>query len=301
MATLSDRTRDTAGNGLPPGLAPVTRLPTSSPGPDDDAFSLAAMLQTLAEGRWLILGTIVALSVPIGDTLLAMTRRVVRGQPVFSSDRGHIHHRLMDRGLSHRAAVLALWGLATVVAFVAVGLVHADAEQTVAYFGALLTIGIMLLASTGYVRFDQTRKVLSDRKHNLAMRSAVREAGERIRHAHAVDEVWEATREAAEELGACCASLVVVTRNGTSHRSEFSWGFESTPPGVVRGRFSLLGERPDDGRLELGFRDGRTTIDRDTEIAIEMLCEHVHAAAERISGRRHAEASGDRTVVNLRK
>jgi hypothetical protein len=70
---------------------------------------------------------------------------------------------------------------------------------------------------------------------------------------------------------------------------------------VVRGRFSLLGERPDDGRLELGFHDGRTTIDRDTEIAIEMLCEHVHAASERISARHHAEASGDRTVVNLRK
>jgi hypothetical protein len=70
---------------------------------------------------------------------------------------------------------------------------------------------------------------------------------------------------------------------------------------VVRGRFSLLGERPDDGRLELGFHDGRTTIDRDTEIAIEMLCEHVHAASERISARPHAEASGDRTVVNLRK
>jgi UDP-GlcNAc:undecaprenyl-phosphate GlcNAc-1-phosphate transferase len=169
-----------------------------------------------------LLVPIVALSVPIGDTLLAMTRRAVRGQPVFSSDRGHIHHRLIDRGLSHRATVLALYGLATVVAFVAVGLVRADVEQTVAYFGVLLTIGVMLLASTRYVRFDQTRQVLSDRKHNLAMRAAARLAGDRIRHAEAVEEVWEAAREAATELGACCVSLVVVTRNGTRHRSEFS-------------------------------------------------------------------------------
>jgi UDP-GlcNAc:undecaprenyl-phosphate/decaprenyl-phosphate GlcNAc-1-phosphate transferase len=244
---------------------------------------------------------IVALAVPIGDTLIAMTRRVLRGQPVFSGDRGHIHHRLMDRGLSHRAAVLALYGLALVVALVAVGLVRSDAQQTVAYAAAILAIGVMFLWSAGYIRFDQTRQLLSDRKHNLAMRAAVREAGASLMHAEDVAEVWEVVREAVTHLGATCASLVVVIRGDATQKSEFSWGFDGKPPGMLQGRFNLLGERPDDGRLELGFTDGRQTIDRDTEIAIEMLCEHVHLAVEHMKLRRHALAASGGSVVNLRK
>jgi UDP-GlcNAc:undecaprenyl-phosphate GlcNAc-1-phosphate transferase len=66
-----------------------------------------------------LLVPIVALALPIGHTLLALTRRMVRGQPVFSSDRGRLHHRFMDRGLSHRATVLALYAIACVLAGVA--------------------------------------------------------------------------------------------------------------------------------------------------------------------------------------
>ena len=58
-------------------------------------------------------------------------RLAVRGQPVFSSDRGHIHHRLMARGLSHRATVLALYGIAIVLASLAV-VILGDARQPTA-------------------------------------------------------------------------------------------------------------------------------------------------------------------------
>ena len=44
----------------------------------------------------------------------------------------------------------------------------------------------------------------------------------------------------------------------------------------------MLGERPDTGVLELGWVDGRKQIDRDTEIAVELLCEHVLHALSRI-------------------
>ena len=54
---------------------------------------------------------IVALGVPIADSTLAFVRRLVRGQHVFRGDAGHIHHRLLDAGLSPRAALAVLWGL----------------------------------------------------------------------------------------------------------------------------------------------------------------------------------------------
>ncbi len=248
-----------------------------------------------------LLVPLVALGLPIGDTLLAMTRRVVRGQPVFASDRGHIHHRLMARGLSHRATVLALYGISVVLGGVAVALFHSDAEQTLAYGGALVAVAVMLLVTAGYVRFDQTRQLLSDRKHNLAMRAAVRRAGEQLRGATEPDAIWRVVQATVTELQASCASLVLVARNGTVRTSEFSWGFDEAPSSVLRARFSLLGERPDDGRLELGFTDGRRTVDRDTEIAIELLCEHVHAACERIAAAHEVETTGSRKLLQFRR
>jgi UDP-GlcNAc:undecaprenyl-phosphate GlcNAc-1-phosphate transferase len=48
-----------------------------------------------------LLVPILALGLPIMDTLLAMARRSLRGRPMFSADKDHIHHRLMSR-LSYR-------------------------------------------------------------------------------------------------------------------------------------------------------------------------------------------------------
>jgi UDP-GlcNAc:undecaprenyl-phosphate/decaprenyl-phosphate GlcNAc-1-phosphate transferase len=267
-------------------------------------FVLAATaLQTREKSTTAValLVPIVALALPIGDTLLAMTRRMVRGQPVFSSDRSHIHHRLMARGLSHRTTVLALYAIAVVLAGVAVALLHSDATQTVAYVGALVTIGVLLLLSAGYVRFDQARKLLSDRKNNLAMRARVREAADRLRQAEDPEDIWGVVREAAEAFNASSVALTLVARNGTVRTSEFSSGFDDDSPDLVRARFSLLGDRTDEGGIEFGFTDGRSTVDRDTEIAIELLCEHVHAAIERIAARHEAETSGNRKLLQFRK
>ena len=226
---------------------------------------------------------IVALALPIGDTLLAMTRRMARGQPLFSSDRGHLHHRLMDRGLSHRSTVLALYAIALVLAGVAVALYGSDAGHAWPTASRSPPSPSCCSSPAGYVRLDQGRRLLADRRQNLAMRAAVRAAGERLRRADGVDAVWEIVRETAPHLQASGAALVLVTRKATVRRTEFSWGFGEPAPGMLRARFSLLGEREDDGQLELGFSDGRDTVDRDTEISVELLCEHVYASLERIA------------------
>jgi UDP-GlcNAc:undecaprenyl-phosphate/decaprenyl-phosphate GlcNAc-1-phosphate transferase len=59
---------------------------------------------------------IMALSIPLVDVTLAIARRFLRTQSIFSADRGHIHHRLLDRGMSPRKAVLLLYGLSSIVA-----------------------------------------------------------------------------------------------------------------------------------------------------------------------------------------
>ncbi|PJB71063.1 MAG: undecaprenyl-phosphate alpha-N-acetylglucosaminyl 1-phosphate transferase [Armatimonadetes bacterium CG_4_9_14_3_um_filter_58_7] len=52
---------------------------------------------------------VLVLGVPVFDTTFAIIRRAVHGKPIFTADRGHLHHRLLDRGLSHKQVVMVLY------------------------------------------------------------------------------------------------------------------------------------------------------------------------------------------------
>ena len=54
---------------------------------------------------------IVALGVPLWDTFFAIVRRIVNKKPISSPDKGHLHHCLLNMGLSHRSTVLVIYGI----------------------------------------------------------------------------------------------------------------------------------------------------------------------------------------------
>src|SRR5439155_13818773 len=54
---------------------------------------------------------LLVLGVPIIDTFWIIVRRLLNGRSPFSADRGHIHHRLLDLGLSHRQTVVLIYGI----------------------------------------------------------------------------------------------------------------------------------------------------------------------------------------------
>ncbi|MGG5171660.1 MraY family glycosyltransferase [Pseudarthrobacter sp. J1738] len=57
------------------------------------------------------------LFVPFLDLLSAVVRRTARGQSPWSADRGHLHHKLLDLGHSHRTAVVMMYGWTAILAF----------------------------------------------------------------------------------------------------------------------------------------------------------------------------------------
>ncbi|XAS66096.1 MraY family glycosyltransferase [Micrococcaceae bacterium Sec5.7] len=57
------------------------------------------------------------LFLPLLDLGLAVVRRTALGRSPWSADRGHLHHKLMDVGYSHRSAVLLLYMWTCVLAF----------------------------------------------------------------------------------------------------------------------------------------------------------------------------------------
>jgi UDP-GlcNAc:undecaprenyl-phosphate GlcNAc-1-phosphate transferase len=40
----------------------------------------------------------IVLAAPLVDTALSIARRFIQHKPIFGADRGHLHHRLLDRG-----------------------------------------------------------------------------------------------------------------------------------------------------------------------------------------------------------
>ena len=57
------------------------------------------------------------LSLPLLDFGMAVVRRTARGQSPWSADRGHLHHKLVDLGYSHRTAVVMLYVWTCILAF----------------------------------------------------------------------------------------------------------------------------------------------------------------------------------------
>lgn len=92
-----------------------------------------------------ILLPIATLALPILDLVLAYVRRTRKGQFWFVPDRGHLHHLLLDRGHSHRAAVLLMWGW---TALIAVGLVLVTLGNRLVALGIVGVALIVMLLLT---------------------------------------------------------------------------------------------------------------------------------------------------------
>jgi UDP-GlcNAc:undecaprenyl-phosphate GlcNAc-1-phosphate transferase len=227
----------------------------------------------------------IALGLPIMDTMLAIGRRALRGRPLFQADKEHIHHKLMARGLSHRQAVLVLYGFCILLGTAALILTYASSGQAAALLVVLALISFLFLRSLGYVRLDQMPQSAANRKRNRAMRATLLPLGRRLRQLAAPSEMWPLVVEAARAVGATAASLVLEERQTPGPATPLSFAFNPTEEAEVTGssfRFSFVipGGQPGGRTLELAWRDGRVEIDRDTEIAVEIFCEHLGEALD---------------------
>lgn len=70
------------------------------------------------------------LGVPIIDTLMVMTRRLLSGHSPFKADRKHIHHRLLSLGFDHHEAVMVIY-LAQAAFFVAAWFMRYESDLAI--------------------------------------------------------------------------------------------------------------------------------------------------------------------------
>ena len=62
---------------------------------------------------------VLALGVPIYDAVSTILRRIKEGRPPHIADRGHVHHRLLERGWSEEKVVMVLWLVSGALSIVA--------------------------------------------------------------------------------------------------------------------------------------------------------------------------------------
>ena len=106
------------------------------------AFSIAGFIKGQVATAMLI--PVIALGVPLIDTLWTPLRRFVLGRKMFHPDQGHLHHRLVSLGYTQRRAVLLIYGVTIVLGVGAIGLVHAQSD-TAALILFVLGIGLIFL------------------------------------------------------------------------------------------------------------------------------------------------------------
>ena len=106
---------------------------------------LLAVLAILGSAKVAV--ALLILGVPIIDTFWIITRRLLSGHSPFTPDRGHIHHRLLDLGLSHRGVVLLIYAITVVLALVSV-LLAGGSGPIYAFMAIVIGSGIVLLLIT---------------------------------------------------------------------------------------------------------------------------------------------------------
>jgi UDP-GlcNAc:undecaprenyl-phosphate GlcNAc-1-phosphate transferase len=111
--------------------------------------SLAASGLTKSAAVFSLILPILILGIPISDMLLAIIRRLKRGQSILTADRGHIHHRLLDLGLTHRQTVLAIYGVNLLLGGSAVLLTFLNAGQGLIVLCLLCAVVLFLASRAG--------------------------------------------------------------------------------------------------------------------------------------------------------
>jgi hypothetical protein len=121
---------------------------------------------------------LVSFGLPVLDVGLAISRRFIKGHPILQSDRGHIHHRLLDHGLSQRQTVILLYGICGAFTLFGIMLLNPQRSMSALVFcviGVMVVLGVQRLR---YPEFEELgsaiRRRVATHRRSLAVNVGVR-------------------------------------------------------------------------------------------------------------------------------
>ncbi|MFD4857220.1 MraY family glycosyltransferase [Streptomyces atratus] len=103
------------------------------------------------------------IALPVADLVLAVVRRTWNGMSPFAADKGHLHHRLLQLGHSHRRAVLLMYFWSALFSFGIVAYSARGAKSWMLFGVAFVcAVGLILLLQPRY-ESGLTRRLLPRR------------------------------------------------------------------------------------------------------------------------------------------
>jgi len=135
---------------------------------------------------------VVSFGLPILETALSVARRFISGRPVFTADREHIHHKLLQMGLSHRQVVIVLYAVSALFALLSLFLLWPTGSSlglVLAVVGTGVWLGVQHL---GYLEFGELRRVAQrtiEQRQIVINNLAIRRATEELKVARDYDQV----------------------------------------------------------------------------------------------------------------
>ncbi len=96
------------------------------------------------------------LGIPILDTLFAIIRRLIKKQPIYLPDKCHLHHQLLDLGLSHRNTVLAIYAMNILFAAASIIYILKDKKVGVVIYLIIFILLVWIVTRTS---------IIADKKH----------------------------------------------------------------------------------------------------------------------------------------
>jgi len=142
---------------------------------------------------------VVSFGLPILETSLSILRRLISGRPVFTADREHIHHKLLQHGLTHRQVVIVLYGVSAIFALLSLFLLWPTGSSlglVLAVLGTGIWIGVQRL---GYLELGELARVAQrtfDQRQIVINNLAIRRATEELKVVDNYEQVWRVLQAA---------------------------------------------------------------------------------------------------------
>ena len=162
---------------------------------------------------------VLALGIPIFDTLFSMLRRFLERRSMFAPDRRHFHHRLVDLGLKQRQVVITIYVVTLLAAGLGMFMMVTRNISSLIVFLCILLLLLLVFRVVGSVRLRETIAGLQQKyaiSHQVQDEiKGFEDAELHFRRAMTFNQWWQAVSTAADRMGFLSLSLPLTNRDGT--------------------------------------------------------------------------------------
>ena len=144
---------------------------------------------------------VVSFGLPVLETVLSVLRRFLSGQPLFAADRGHIHHKLLERGFSQQQVVLILYVVSAVCGLLSLFLLYPSGPMigiVLFVIFAGIWVGVQHLGYHEFVELGRVALRTMEQKKIIVNNLAIRRATEALSKPDDIQGIARILREAFE-------------------------------------------------------------------------------------------------------